>query len=49
MTPVLRGFAMPWTAIVFAAVLALLFALATECIPGRRVANLEIATTLRRA
>jgi putative ABC transport system permease protein len=49
MTPVLRGFAMPWTAVVLAAALALLFALATGCLPGRRVANLEIATTLRRA
>ena len=49
MAPVLRGFAMPWTAVVIAAALALLFALATGCIPGRRVANLEIATTLRRA
>jgi putative ABC transport system permease protein len=49
MTPVLRGFAMSWTAVLFAALFALLFALVTGFLPGRRVAHLQVATALRRA
>ncbi len=49
MATVLRGFSMTWTAVLLAAVFALLFALATGLLPGRRVARLEIATALRRA
>jgi putative ABC transport system permease protein len=49
MTTILRGFAMTWMAVLLAAALAMFFALATGLLPSRRVARLEIATTLRRA
>jgi putative ABC transport system permease protein len=49
MLSVLLGFAVPWTAVLLAALLALLFALATGLLPCRRVASMPVAATLRRA
>jgi putative ABC transport system permease protein len=49
MTKILLGFYVPWMAIVLAAALALLFALTTGLLPCRRVANMPVAATLRRA
>jgi len=48
MTAVLRGFAVTWMSVEFAVALAILFALATGLLPGRRVAELPVAATLRR-
>jgi ABC-type lipoprotein release transport system permease subunit len=40
---------MTWMTVALAGVFALLFALATGLLPGRRVARFEVAATLRRA
>jgi putative ABC transport system permease protein len=48
MTQVLLAFSPTWTAFALAAFLALLFALATGFLPGRRVAQMPVAATLRR-
>jgi putative ABC transport system permease protein len=48
MTQVLRGFAVTWLTVALAAAFALLFALVTGLLPGRRVADMPVAATLRR-
>jgi putative ABC transport system permease protein len=48
MTAVLRGFAVTWVTVALAAAFALLFALATGLLPGRRIADMPVAATLRR-
>ena len=49
MVQVLNSFSLTWTAVATAALLACLFALATGFLPGRRVASLPVAATLRSA
>jgi putative ABC transport system permease protein len=48
MAHVLSGFSLTWPAIAIAALLALFFALATGFLPGRRVARMPVAATLRK-
>lgn len=48
MTQTLVSFSLTWSAVAAAAVLALAFALATGFLPGRRVASMPVAATLRR-
>jgi putative ABC transport system permease protein len=48
MTQVLQAFSLTWTAVALAVLLALLFALATGFLPGRRVARMPVAATLRK-
>ena len=48
MTQVLRGFTVSWVTVALAAAFTLLFALATGLLPGRRVAAMPVAATLRR-
>ncbi|HLY06954.1 MAG TPA: ABC transporter permease [Rhizomicrobium sp.] len=47
MVQVLNSFSLTWAAVASAALLACLFALATGFLPGRRVARLPVAPTLR--
>jgi putative ABC transport system permease protein len=48
MTEVLTSFSLTWWAVTVAAALALLFALATGFLPGRQIARMPVAATLRR-
>jgi putative ABC transport system permease protein len=48
MTDVLISFSLTWWAVIVAAALALFFALATGFLPGRQIARMPVATTLRR-
>jgi len=48
MVQVLNSFSLTWTAVAAAALLALLFALATGFLPGRQIARMPVAATLRR-
>lgn len=48
MTAVLAGFAVTWMSVACAVGLAILFALATGLLPGRRIAEMPVAATLRR-
>lgn len=48
MMRVLEGFAVTWMTVAAAAGFALLFALLTGLLPGRRVADMPVAATLRR-
>ena len=48
MMRVLESFAVTWVTVALAAAFALLFALVTGLLPGRRVADMPVATTLRR-
>ena len=48
MTHLLMGFAVTWVTVALAAVFAALFALATGLLPGRRIAQMPVAATLRR-
>jgi hypothetical protein len=48
MTEILISFSLTWWAVMAAAALALFFALATGFLPGRWIARMPVATTLRR-